>query len=405
MSKLRVKNFGPIKDGLKSNQGWIEFKGVTAFIGNQGTGKSTIAKLFSTLTWLEKAINRGDIDLGQISFAAFSEFFDYQRIENYFRPETEFEYAGDRMYLKYSRELNYPTIEMNLNDQYEVPKIMYVPAERNFLSAVRNAYRIKNLPDTLHSFAEELRKGQYEIGLNLLDLPFGGLKYKFKEETETAYLVGKDYELDVSESSSGYQSIIPLFLVTKFLAEELQKGTSVLREQLDVEQSVRRNKEITDIIFNNTISEEEKDRKIKEIDAKYLNTCFINIVEEPEQNLFPSSQKAMLDTLVFYNNRSKANKLVLTTHSPYLINYISISVEANALLKKNPEVSRKFRGIISPEATIAPETLTIYEMDEFGAITLLPSYEGIPTDENTLNEKLIEGNDMFSNLIALENNK
>jgi hypothetical protein len=29
-------------------------------MGNQGTGKSTIAKIFSTLSWIEKALTRGN---------------------------------------------------------------------------------------------------------------------------------------------------------------------------------------------------------------------------------------------------------------------------------------------------------------------------------------------------------
>ena len=36
MSKIRIKNFGPIKEGSLENEGWLEIKKVTLFIGNQG---------------------------------------------------------------------------------------------------------------------------------------------------------------------------------------------------------------------------------------------------------------------------------------------------------------------------------------------------------------------------------
>ena len=62
MSKIRIKNFGPIKEGYIENGGWISIDKVTVFIGNQGSGKSTVAKLISTFSWIEKAIYRGDID-------------------------------------------------------------------------------------------------------------------------------------------------------------------------------------------------------------------------------------------------------------------------------------------------------------------------------------------------------
>ena len=42
------------------NDGWIEIKKVTMFIGNQGSGKSTVAKLISTFSWMEKVLTRGD---------------------------------------------------------------------------------------------------------------------------------------------------------------------------------------------------------------------------------------------------------------------------------------------------------------------------------------------------------
>ena len=60
MPQLRIKNFGPIKNGFTENNGFMEISPVTVICGNQATGKSTIAKLYSTFTWLEKALQRGD---------------------------------------------------------------------------------------------------------------------------------------------------------------------------------------------------------------------------------------------------------------------------------------------------------------------------------------------------------
>jgi predicted ATPase len=403
MSKIRIKNFGPIKEGYQTGDGWLNVKKVTVFIGNQGSGKSTLAKVISTMTWLEKAINRGDADPDKLSFNNFYGFFNYQRIRSYFRPETEIEYDGQRIYIKYNRQLSAVKVTLKPENNYDVPKIMYVPAERNFLSVVRNPYGIKNLPDTLHTFAEELRKGQFTIGNNLLDLPFGGLKYKYKEETETSHLVGDGFELDLTESSSGYQSFVPLYLVTKFLSDELRKGETILREQLSVEQSVRRNKEISDVMFNNNLSPSLKEDKVKEIDAKYLNTCLVNIVEEPEQNLYPSSQKSMLDTLTCFNNLKIGNKLIITTHSPYLINYITLAVEAHNLRDRvSGDLKEKLNTIVPEQSTINPTDLAIYELDESGNIKLLESYKGIPSDENKLNDKLVEGNDLFAELLEIE---
>ena len=50
--RLIVKSFGPVKD-LD-----VIFKKVTLFIGDQGTGKSCVAKLFSMFKWTEKVLSQ-----------------------------------------------------------------------------------------------------------------------------------------------------------------------------------------------------------------------------------------------------------------------------------------------------------------------------------------------------------
>lgn len=47
MAKLRIKYFGPITECFDSEDGFIDFSKLTLFIGDQGTGKTSVAKLFS----------------------------------------------------------------------------------------------------------------------------------------------------------------------------------------------------------------------------------------------------------------------------------------------------------------------------------------------------------------------
>ena len=39
MNKIKIKNFGPIREGYQSDDGWMDIKKVTLFIGNQGSGE------------------------------------------------------------------------------------------------------------------------------------------------------------------------------------------------------------------------------------------------------------------------------------------------------------------------------------------------------------------------------
>ena len=50
MTTLKIKNIGPIKEVF------FELKRFNFFIGRQSSGKSTIAKIISFCTWVEKDI-------------------------------------------------------------------------------------------------------------------------------------------------------------------------------------------------------------------------------------------------------------------------------------------------------------------------------------------------------------
>ena len=66
MSRIKIKNFGPIREGFVGNDGWLGIKKVTVLIGDQGSGKSTVAKLISVFSWLEKNIVRNDLSVEQL---------------------------------------------------------------------------------------------------------------------------------------------------------------------------------------------------------------------------------------------------------------------------------------------------------------------------------------------------
>ena len=68
------------------NNGWIHTKRAMVFIGDQGSGKSTVAKLISTFLWIEKALTKGQYEVKE--FTNHNRFRKnycaYHKIENYF---------------------------------------------------------------------------------------------------------------------------------------------------------------------------------------------------------------------------------------------------------------------------------------------------------------------------------
>lgn len=409
MSKIKIKNFGPIKEGCLDDDGFMDVKKVTVFIGNQGSGKSTVAKVISTLTWIEKAINRGDIATPK-SINDFQTHFKYQSLIGYFKSDTVIEYYGDAYSIFFNKEDSpYPIVQKNESGNYIVPKIMYVPDGRSFLSVIKNATGVRGLPAPLFEFAEELKRGQADTKGEEIPLPINGVNYKYESESDTSFIIGKDFKVNLLIASSGFQSLVPLFLVSSSLAQIIKSGSEISPANISVDQSIRMSNEISTVMLDNKVIDEEKLEKVERIKAKFQNKAFINIVEEPEQNLFPTSQREILNSLLAFNSMSPGNKLIMTTHSPYLINYLTLAVKADSLIDKSMnykgegDFKTAISNIVPWDSILKATDLVIYELDEKdGVIKKLGNYNGIPSDGNYLNERMAEGNELFGKLLDIE---
>jgi predicted ATPase len=88
MSRIKINNFGPIRKGFVEDDGWLDINKVTVFIGNQGSGKSTVAKLISIFSWLEKNIVRNSISIDKLNTDIFSNLCIQQEMLEYFASDT-----------------------------------------------------------------------------------------------------------------------------------------------------------------------------------------------------------------------------------------------------------------------------------------------------------------------------
>lgn len=404
MSKIKIQNFGPIKNGLLDNDGFIDIKQVTVFIGNQATGKSTIAKVFSTCTWIEKALYTGNIKENYVkSYHRFEkEFCAYQGLKDYFKNDTYLEYIGDAYSFIYSNKKF--EIKKSKN-AYLTPKIMYVPAERNFLSLVDNPEKLKQLPKPLYTFLEEFEKAKKNT-IEDMKLPINNLSFEFQKNTKKSFIKGEDYKISLSQASSGIQSLLPVYLVSKYLVESINKEDDLSTKEFSVEINDSIKKELERILLNKKISNEMREAALDLLSSKYKNTCFINIVEELEQNLFPESQKDLLFSLLKFVNSQKGDKLILTTHSPYIINYLTLSIKAESIMSKiSPEkddLIGRLEEILPKKSCINGENVVIYELTPNGDIKTLDTYKNMPSDDNYLNTFLEETNSSFDKLLDIE---
>ncbi|MCP1994380.1 ATP-binding protein [Flavobacterium sp. HSC-61S13] len=479
MAKLKIKNFGPIKNGFDKNDGFIEIKKVTVFIGDQGSGKSTAAKLISIFYWLEKAFKKKQIKYKEkYILDDFIEYFEYQNISNYFvynkknnKLITELEFIGDFLYFHLVN--NIISIRLNNDVEIEIPKIMYVPSDRNLISAVTNVRDLVGLPGTLYTFADEFFKAVKELKKDVT-LPINDVKYRYNIKDNTSYLVGKEYTLNLTEASSGFQSTVPTFLVSSYLTSLVQKTKNKRyisqfntkdflsindkeRINIDYEESInksitqkvnklnllnieleqlrinieklsdlgRENELFPEYVRGNKLYEELdliktelnslKNLKLKQdnhITNNFLYySNFINIVEEPEQNLYPNSQHNILNSLLEFNNAIRENILIITTHSPYLLNFMSISIQASYLMnkisknensQKKEHLTKRVNNLVPIKSLVDTNDVVIYQIESNGSILDLEMPYGIPSDQNFLNQQLRLGNVVFDSLLEIE---
>jgi predicted ATPase len=406
MAKIKILNFGAIKaglsEGLSENEGFIDIKKVTLFIGNQGVGKSTVAKLISTLSWIEKALVRGDVKEKNVTATTFrNKYCAYQNLDTYFKKDTTILYRGTAYHIDYKNEsIHMVKIETS---EYIVPKIMYIPAERNFVSAVDRPDKLKNLPAPLLTFLTEYEKAKDEIKENIL-LPINDTSFEYDKLNKIAHIKGTDYKVRLTNASSGFQSAVPLFLVSKSLALSIRQDAS--KKELSADEEKRIKIAIEKILSNDKLTEEIKHASLELLSARFKNAAFINIVEEPEQNLFPFSQKEILFKLLEFSNFSTHNKLIMTTHSPYIVNYLTLAIKAYNVLQNctadKTEALAALTKIIPKEACVFWKDVVIYQIENNGTLSKLADYEGLPSDENFLNNFLTETNELFINLLEIE---
>ena len=336
--RLVVNSFGPVRD-LD-----ITFKKVTLFIGDQGTGKSCVAKLFSMFKWLEKVLSQKKYKLNY--FEQYNRFLTklcpYHRIESFIQPNSYLKFESnlydfvysDGSFRIYDKNENAGLFRASHQNEAGLSKIMYIPAERSIVSVAENKTKLlKELPDSSETFSDEFvnAKKFFKSGY---ELPFEGLHFEYDSLNEVGWISGGDYKVRLINASSGIQSSLPMCMVSEYLSKMIAEREEV---KLSKEEKKKNEKRVAEIMQDDAISNSIKDMMIRQLSSANRYDRFINIVEEPELNLFPQSQMEVLRSLVAINSSSEQNMLVLTTHSPYSLAILNMLVMGAKVYQKANE--------------------------------------------------------------------
>jgi len=345
MEKITIKHIGPIEFVD------IELNKINIIMGPQSSGKSTIAKVISYCQWVEK---RFILD-GKYEDSFTKQFIGFHRIdENYFNEKSFIRYESDYVVISYSGTNYEQSIETKDNDiNYLKSKNIYIPAERNFVSVIPNLGKYKETNDNIMSFLYDWysTKRQYVNGDSFPVLNLGVRYHNTKETDADTLTISNNKEITLQNASSGLQSVTPLVLLVDYLTGKFYDG-SHFHSIKELEHFLLRIEE-----NGNT----KLPLSILQFRAKYHYSRFI--IEEPEQNLFPTTQRDLIYFLLEkMNDEERNHRLLLTTHSPYILYALN-----NCMMGFNVKDeldTDEIKELKSKQAWINPDKVSIWEVEE-----------------------------------------
>lgn len=422
MSRIKIKNFGPIREGFVDNDGWMDIEKVTVFIGDQGSGKSTVAKLISTFSWMEKSIVRNQSLLEQLNATVFKNLCSQQEMYEYFSENTYLSFKGDVCDFEYDERKKSLKAKINGDGfrSYVLPKIQYVSAARNLLTILYNI-SLQNIVDKNGSIIDlssnipymvkvlnvEYMKAMEVFARDGFSLPINNTSVYY--QNHNTYIMAKGNRVSMAAASSGIQSITPLLLVSHYLLNEVSKDfyekvktiDNNLKSRIENDferESVELSEKFKQIYsFGRGILKKKEDEVLLDEKLKrYIPSSFINIVEEPEQNLFPTSQQKVINSLLEYNNAIKENKLIISTHSPYILTALNNSIIAEEVFEKTGKEIEPY----GPKRRIAYADVSAYQFGD-GKIVGIKDEETRLIDADAIDSCSAEINSDFDALLDL----
>ena len=404
---IKVKNYGPIKAGTTDLEGgFLKVPKFTFLIGDQGTGKSTVSKLLSTLSWTEKALVRKTIDAKSLSFEVLVSLLENQNLpKEYIKTDTEIEYRGNAFTISLTGK-NITVRASNWKNNYLCPQIIYYPSERNILSVMDNPWDVKGLPEMIVGLATEYLNAQMDENKRKRSF-FNGYMVDFDPLTKRSYVLDPEKKtyIPLSSASSGLQSVTPLLVVSDYLTKKIHGDLPDRMKNLGV--GIRNR--IINAVENDELKEKlrsffssyiksiftpEDLDELATIAGRFVNSTLLQIVEEPEQNLYPTSQVSIAQRLI--ENTNSIGKLIVTTHSPYILSSINNYIFAYDL----QDHIEKYPKGLSKNVLIKYEDVSAVKVEE-GRIHSILDDEARMIDVTEIDGCSSEINDLFDKLMAI----
>ncbi len=418
-NKLTIRNIGPLKDVV------IDIAKYNVFIGPQSSGKSCILKIASFCKWVEKRIElsqspdkylNDDVFWKRlVDFHKLNGFINDNFLIKYESQHMEFSMYGSPSDIKYV--FKWDTEE---KWAYLRPKIAYIPAERNIVAVIPNWFDISfnNKNNTLNYLSDWENARSFFSQKNHLEILDLGMSYYYdKENRRESVRVDNEKELLFSNVSSGLQSVIPLCGIIEYLtlyarAQERRHGVEMKNELENLENLLYQEKFPYLGGGKFVLRPEQQSSESSELRAKpfddyetakefdwtlnnYAKTQYTSLyLEEPEENLFPSTQYALIKWMAERINLVDDNQIWIATHSPYILSSF------NNLIQAAESDNQAAETIIGKKSTVPFENINVYSVSN-GTVKEIKDNELRLISQNDLDAVSDIISSDFSNLISL----
>lgn len=368
MRHLIIRNFGPISEVD------INLKRVNVIIGPQSSGKSTVLKVACFCDWMERQIEISQ-DPEQYCNPYFfvKNLVTFHKLEGFMQEETYISYANDALSFEYDaakKDCKFSWGRGNKRWNYKRTKIAYIPSERNLVAAIPNWYQVSMENNNIFDFMKEweFARKTFTNKEKIIGLPFA---YKYNTTNKADKIIMPNgQELNLTNASSGLQSLIPLYIMIKYLTGGFYK-----EKHIKVEDSMFRDS--LEQIVNRECGAMTKEKRQKIVDGIMTPYRTDMYIEEPESHIFPSTQRDFVYSLVSLLNGKTKHSCVIATHSPYIMTSFNNLIQAGQIAKESDEKAQKVKERFTNRQLLRYDDVAAFSMQDGRAKSIMDEEYGL----------------------------
>lgn len=401
MQKIVINNFRQIKTAE------IDIKKILVFIGEQASGKSTIAKLiyfFQSLPqdYVDIVFNNGEqLDMKKIQTALIKKIQDKFSIYFGFTKQLPEDFRIDYYYSKEFRRKLTLSKSSSLQISFSSNFWQYIATKTDRIlqkyqkaqqSSVGVHFSLKEKQRS--ALLEEITKTSHQIfrvDKECLFLPAGrNITVSYPEQFQLLFFGAlSDTNSSINDANSIDMKLIKEFMsyskflidffakydsmsgnnakVSKFIIERMQKILHGKYVNVAGRERIYYNGEDSYVPLSIASSGQQESIRILQ-DLIYMNiqkNAATRIIEEPETHLYPTAQKLLIEMIAYTANVTKS-QFIITTHSPFVISVLNNLLYLDKALKTHPEKS----GILLSYFGVGETNKLSISFDDFQAYAL-----------------------------------